>query len=71
MVTMNIYTIIHKRKGRGENISEIFRAAQKSRNTVRKYYHMDEKAYLRYTERASSAAKYLSRSAMKSSSYIS
>ena len=57
MVTMNVYTIIQKRKGRGENISEICRAVQRSRNTVRKYYHMDEREYLRYTERASERGK--------------
>ena len=57
MVTMNVYTNIHKRKGRGENISEISRAVKRSRNTVRKYYHMNEQAYLRYTERASERGK--------------
>ena len=57
MITMNVYTNIQKRKGRGENISEICRAVQRSRTTVRKYYHMDEREYLRYTERASQRGK--------------
>jgi len=57
MVTMNVYKIIQKRKGRGESISEICRALQRSRNTVRKYYHMDRREYLRYTEGASQRGK--------------
>ena len=57
MITMNVYKNIQKRKGRGENISEICRAIERSRNTVRKYYHMNPSEYLRYTERASERGK--------------
>ena len=57
MVTMNVYKNIQERKGRGENISDICRAVERSRNTVRKYYRMNPSEYLQYTERASERGK--------------
>lgn len=48
---MSVYQKIQKCKQQGKNLSEIQRALELSRNTVRKYYRMDEQAFLRYLQR--------------------
>lgn len=48
MVTMIVYKRIQNCKRQGMNISEVSRALELSRNSVRKYYSMSEQEYRKY-----------------------